>query len=513
MSDSEGYITYQSRSENSNASVYATFSKGKTSEGKKNNVMWLGRVVDKDNGIYHTRKLGFYKFSIDKGIEKLDYNILNNIENNNITKICNPYKSKSSVTLDFGDIFVVNEALIKGGLIDLFTQCIPNESDTLISLMLYRILESNSYVYAQNWWEESYARYAFPQAKLDSQRISEFFIKIGDEAIYNDFLDRYIPFVLKKKKQLNVLVDSTGLPNDIKIPITSVNNHNGIISNEIRLIAVKDMHTGYPIYYKYAPGNIVDVTTLPIMLEELKALKIKVKDAIMDAGYYSEEVIMSLFKYNIEFMTRLTPTTKTYSSLIDDTYQKIENIENFVKFRDRVLFVKKTKIELFGRPVSAFVCLDTKTRDINRQHYYTSITKSTTNEQLEQNIKSCGFFIIITTKNLSIDDVLPLYYTRQGIEQIFDYLKNDINIIPLRCHSEDTLKGHLFLCFLASISHMYLHNKLATTKYSVTDALTYLRRFHCRKFNDTIIPDVTVKNVNNIIKAFKVYVPRNIPLI
>ena len=61
-----------------------------------------------------------------------------------------------------------------------------------------------------------------------------------------------------------VLVDSTGLPNDIQIPITAVDNHNHVISNEARLILVVDRKSGLPLYFRYVAGNIVDGSTLHV---------------------------------------------------------------------------------------------------------------------------------------------------------------------------------------------------------------------------------------------------------
>jgi transposase len=58
-----------------------------------------------------------------------------------------------------------------------------------------------------------------------------------------------------------------------------------------------------------------------------------------------------------------------------------------------------------------------------------------------------GIFILVTSLNLDVKDVLPCYYDRQVIEQVFDYMKGSIGLIPLRCHNEDTLAGHLFISF------------------------------------------------------------------
>jgi len=56
----------------------------------------------------------------------------------------------------------------------------------------------------------------------------------------------------------------------VKPLLTAVNNHNGVISNEARLILVGDRRSGLPLYFRYVAGNIVDVSTLKTMLTEFK---------------------------------------------------------------------------------------------------------------------------------------------------------------------------------------------------------------------------------------------------
>jgi transposase len=49
------------------------------------------------------------------------------------------------------------------------------------------------------------------------------------------------------------------------------------------------------------------------------------------------------------------------------------------------------------------------------------------------------------------DQVLPLHYTRQQIQQVFDISKNYADILPIRGYSEQTFHGHLFILFVATI--------------------------------------------------------------
>lgn len=59
-----------------------------------------------------------------------------------------------------------------------------------------------------------------------------------------------------------IIIDSTGLPNSIHMPLTAISNHNGKVSNEARMITTLQRDTGYPLMFRIIPGNIVDMNTL-----------------------------------------------------------------------------------------------------------------------------------------------------------------------------------------------------------------------------------------------------------
>jgi hypothetical protein len=53
--------------------------------------------------------------------------------------------------------------------------------------------------------------------------------------------------------------------------------------NEIRLIYVVVLDTFNPIYYRAIPGNVVDIVTLKITINELKSMNVNVRYSVLDA--------------------------------------------------------------------------------------------------------------------------------------------------------------------------------------------------------------------------------------
>ena len=270
----------------SNGKEYATLvnARRKKTTGEKFNdkVYQLGRVLDKEQGIYHNKDRGVYKYTLGEGFSDIE----------NQKTFCDlSYGRKLEMILDFGREFIFSQALEIEGILKVFASILPQEADTLLSLVLHKMLCNEANAYAEDFWRTSYCRIAYPKARLASQRISEFLESIGDEAVIRNFFDTYLKHVSAKAGTSNhsVLIDSTGLPNDCKMSITATNVHNGVISNEVRLILLMDRKTGYPLYFRYVKGTIVDVNTLIETIDEVQEYGINIDHCIMDAGYYCND--------------------------------------------------------------------------------------------------------------------------------------------------------------------------------------------------------------------------------
>jgi transposase len=123
------------------------------------------------------------------------------------------------------------------------------------------------------------------------------------------------------------------MPNDSRSPLTAINNHNGVISNETRLILAVDRITWLPLLYRYNAGNIVDVSTLKATILELSTYGVSIDFSILDAGYYSEKNIKALYAAEIRFITRLSSNLKLYKELVKSHADALESHDNVVFYR------------------------------------------------------------------------------------------------------------------------------------------------------------------------------------
>jgi transposase len=301
------------------------------------------------------------------------------------------------------------------------------------------------------------------------------------------------------------------MPNNSHSPLTAINNHNGVISNETRLILAIDRITSLPLLYRYNAGNIVDVTTLKSTIQELTAYGVSVDFSILDAGYYSEKNIKALYAAEIRFVTRLSTNRKLYKELVKNHAGALQSQDNAVFYRERLLYIKRVPIHLCGKDAYAYVAIDHQRRS---DEIYTFMKHTAEDkhidlsaDKLDYQLKSKGVFIILSSENVETSEILPLYYTRQAIEQVFDLYKNNADLLPLRTHSEDTFRGHLMLSFLATIAYMLVNRLLDGSRFCANGAFRVLHNLKCKVFDDYILVKEAPKRVNDIAKCLKIELP------
>jgi transposase len=479
-------------------------------EGKKVKKTYtnLGRVLDKERGIYQNRNRGVFTYSLEKGYGKAPVDFVPEIKSANW---------KMKLILDFGDTFFIDELLKQSDFYKVVDEIGYGNPDTLKAMLSYYVLGNMSNSNAKDWFEGNYARIVYPKANLTSQRISDFLAAIGDEYSEREFFNAYLDFLFQRDssiKDTGILIDSTGLPNDIHFPLTAISNHNGVVSNEIRLIYVTQQDTGMPIYFRYCPGNIVDTTTLIRTMAELKESGVNTKFAILDAGYFSETNIKHLYENKVSFVMRLQENRKLYKTLVKEHLPSIQEESNFVRYNNRYAYIKRVECELVdGFKGYAYIGLDID-RKSSESHklFQKAKSRKLSNSDVFNKIQKQGVFILVSSRRIAKDKILPTYYTRQQIEQVFDISKNYADMLPLRVQTEDTFRGHLLLTFMATVIIKMMQDKLKDTELNPQSMLLNLRNQKCKVYDRAVITQEAFRKANDSYKHFGIECPLRIPI-
>jgi hypothetical protein len=490
------YIGYDVK----NGVKYAKICSSKRVDGKvKTTQQSLGRVIDEKNGIYRNRKRGLFTYDVSTG------------EFGQADSAPVSGRKQEKLILDFGDAYFLDAYIRMKGLDRVIESIGYGNIDSVWALTLFYVLCNMANCRSADWYEGGYAKIMYSKANLASQRVSDMLSAIGDERTYREFFKAYVPLLVKRDSGEDILIDSTGLPNSIHFPLTAISNPNGEINNETRLIYVVQQNSSLPLFFRYCPGNIVDVSTLTRTLLELKAYHINVSHAILDAGYLTEENVRDLYDAKVSFLSRLKRNTKLYKSVVEAHLSDLQKAENFVSYNTRYAYIKRVEVDYYGRTAYVYLGLDKAMQSLESSKLFARAkNKMMTDKDVHAAMTMQGVFALASSRPIAHDKVLPLYYTRQQIEQVFDICKNNTNMLPLRVQKEETFRGHLLIAFLASVIVKMLQQDVRETAYTPESAQQVLRNQKCKVFEDCVITQEATKKANDVYKFFKMSIPKKL---
>ena len=407
--------------------------------------------------------------------------------------------------VDCGDSYAINEISKTIGLSTIIKNSF-GDFDSIMALICFQITEGSAMHNCVDWFDGNIAKILFPTAKISSQKISNLFKILGNHELQVNFFKDYIAKFFPES--CGVLIDSTALPSAINETINAFGYSSGSIEQNITCLMLVDKHTNLPIYFRAVGGDIADISTIKTTVAEIKKLGLKTDSAILDAGFCSKENLQFMCEEKINFITRLPKSHNAFYDLVKQTKYMMESSKNAVTYGDRIVFVKSKKVNLYANDMYAHVFLDPskKAKDTNlllKNKLDDTLSKKD-KQTLDSKVKTAGFFILLSFDDIEKSKVLPSYYTRQYIEQIFGFAKSNNNLLPLRVHSEQSIRGYLMLSFLALIIFIVMRQRV---KMPMDKVLLALRSLKAKFFdNEIIIQEVNKKN-KDIMKSLEIIMP------
>jgi len=62
-----------------------------------------------------------------------------------------------------------------------------------------------------------------------------------------------------------------------------------------------------------------------------------------------------------------------------------------------------------------------------------------------------GFFALVSNKDFSLHEALQYYREKDGVEKLFNSIKNELHIRPTRCWTQEAIDGSILIVFLAQL--------------------------------------------------------------
>ena len=262
---------------------------------------------------------------------------------------------------------------------------------------------------------------------------------------------------------------------------------------QINIGMISDSRNRLPIYYKIHDGSINDVSTLRNILKEGYAFNMKNLTFVMDKGFFSKGNIDALYSFNYHFIVSMAFTTNAAFEAVDKVRDTIRHPRNVVCTSNKEYLYtssfethwgskdlnRKCKIHVYTKLVNDIAIrsgnLDLKLIDClnelnngewNNAHVslYAKYFKETVNsdgsksyqynDEAIQNSenKYSGYLCIVTDNlNLTSEQVIDIYRDKDGIEKVFDDIKNVQDCKRLNVQSRSVMEGKMFVIFIASI--------------------------------------------------------------
>lgn len=493
----------------------------------------LGRVIDKEKGIYKSRERGVFQYDLETDTytsisapegepersfsgmsEKPGRSGKTGKGGSRSSGLADELGAEKSI-VDLGDVFFLDSFLQKEGLDEIIDGAGYEDRDTLYTILCYRLLNGGDDCRAADWYEGSYASVLYPHARLAGQQLREMYAVIGGEPSQQFFFSRYLSFMSQRLpggRQADgcVLIDSAG-------------------EREGRLLYVVRQSTGMPVYFRYCEDKEADVDTLVRTIRELEVYKIFIRLAILDAGYYSGDSIEELYAHGIAFLTKPREDLRLYKKLATESLSALAGQENFVSCDRWYPYIKcvPCKVGQKNHPACAYVCL---ALDPGRIEAYRQLldakNRSLTDGDMHDMIQSREILLFVSSERIAPDKLFSAYGARWYMEQLFrpphagrSFGRGGGQTDPWAGRTsgqrpgeqtKDMVRGQLLLTFMADVIRKQIEDRLQGMPYTLDELFLSLRNQKGKVYRDRVVAQKASKKASDCYKRFKLPSPAKI---
>ncbi len=207
-----------------------------------------------------------------------------------------------------------------------------------------------------------------------------------------------------------------------------------------------------PLFYEEYPGSSTDVSQLQIMLEKAKGYGYHEIGFILDRGYvYGMTVHQKLFPSdeNDRYFHIYYSDSRKASEKGELTAKIARLAKYFKKHQNQSFHFERTLEHYFdliywhkGQKDEKFLYARERTDVINRE------------------ISFCGYFVIITSAEMTASKALELYKNRDVSEKLFRADKYFLGNRTMRAHMNETENARIFVEFVALIVRNRIYHQM-----------------------------------------------------
>jgi hypothetical protein len=470
------------------------------------------------------------------------YESLNIFDLYNLNKTDTKIIIKDFEVKTYGTTLLLDHISNSIGLTNILKSVFPTNWKEILSLSFYFAINNESFMYCEDWIEsvDSF----ITTNKLASQRISDLLATIQLSDRYN-FYSNWAHY-RHEIEYYAFDVTSISSYSTKNVDVVKGYNRDGEKMPQINLCMLFGEESGLPIYSTPYPGSVTDVKSFCTTLDQIDFLNPdKEYRLVFDKGFYSAKNINKLL-YNEQKKFLLSiPIKSNYIIKLIDQYRNVFNANNLFTFNNEMYYGKTInykwddKHTLFMHiyynesiyqgakdDVNATMVMLKEQAELNplkyknthehRKYLIFTPTKDDPNkyvvsfkvDNITKLYQNKGWMFILSNDVDDYKQSLSIYRHKDIVEKAFNRLKNNLDLMRLRTHTDITSDNKIFLGFLALLLLSVIHKTMTQNNlYSSLTVKKLIKKLGSIKYvyldNNILIKPIT-KEQNDILKAFNI---------
>ena len=283
----------------------------------------------------------------------------------------------------------------------------------------------------------------------------------------------------------------------------------GTFDNVANMMWVFNSTRHMPVYYRLMPGNIKDVSSFRLCLEEA-GLKDGV--AVIDKGFQSKENIELLDKAGVKFILSLRRST---AGLDHSVFASRDNsgADGYFTYNDREIWWSRQDID--GREV--FLYLDEVHRIEESRDYLRRVEDPKQEDHTMDGYRDkslrFGTLALMSTSGKDARGAYIDYRTRTDVEQAIDVFKNCLEADSSYMQDEKALEAWMFINLIAMQWYYELRGRMVESKliarFSPMQMVRVLGRARVVNVNGKWTPAELSKKERKLFDTLGVHITQN----
>jgi len=442
-----------------------------------------------------------------------------------------PVRVRSSLprsTCSYGEFIPLLNVLREQRIEEILAVHMPEkDAGALVILALNHVVRPLALYHIQSWYEGSILSRIYPGALLSSRSLSKLLSRIGESDLPVEFFKEVI-----QGASSTLIYDITSLSSYSRLIklLEYGYNRDGLDLPQVNLSLVIDKDRGIPVMYDLYPGSIVDVSTLKNQIRKLKALGVKDSMLVLDRGFFSTPNLEELCRSDMSFIMPASFSLKQVKELISGIHREMEDPNLMQMYEGEPVFVRPVALEIGEISVKGYAYYNPKRELKEKELFYKSIHEAVEKlrsvrlrswmdpedvvsqiagrlspyigwrraddhfeleirkKAVAQRVNRMGRVVLLYQGNLDWRECLSTYRSRDLVEKEFDVLKNDLKLLPMNAQRDNTLRGLIFVFFIALILRMrvvkLMQEKGLTSRYNLEGMLLELEKIKKIELSD-----------------------------